>query len=234
MYPTIGTGRALLRERGAAASAYPAGMVARWTLDDTGGLVDLIGGLTFTPSGTVGSAAGVIGEARSFAGAGYLAAADASGIGKIQAGFAVEWWYKQNSTSGVQIIVAKSASSRGWYAYYNGGYLIFQADNDAGTARTAGIYPIAQTTWTHIAFVAGSDGYIRGYKNGVLNVTSASALTGTYDAGAAVNITVGGYAAGLRATCDADELAVYQFGASGDPGAAYWLARYNSGAGRRP
>ena len=63
--------------------AFPAGMTARWTLDNsTGGLVDLIGGLTlaYVGAGPQTVVGGIIGCAAAFGGAAALSVADTAAV----------------------------------------------------------------------------------------------------------------------------------------------------------
>ena len=86
-----GTVPVLLAQSG----GFPAGMTARWTLDDTGaGYVDLIGGLTLTAGGTPPTtAAGIINDAASFGGAGRLETPDAAAL-RLTASFAIDCWVR--------------------------------------------------------------------------------------------------------------------------------------------
>ena len=222
----------VLRERGAAASAYPAGMVARWTLDDTGGLVDLIGGLTFTPSGTVSSAAGVIGQARSFNGSSYLATPGRSELSLLN-GFAFEVWaYPTGGASEVVVSMDDTGGGRQWALRRSGASAWeFYTINSVGGANqcTGGVCTL--NTWHHIVgTLTGTS--MKMYVNGE-HVGSAT-FSGSLPTVLGRLVVADRPVASTFWRGRVDELAIYQFGASGDPGAAYWLARYNSGAGRRP
>ena len=196
-------------------------MVARWTLDDAGDLVDTIGGLTLTPTGTVGSAAGVIGEARSFAVDGKLSQAlPASTYSNV----AVEAWvYLNNVTDVLRGIISWGLANTPRIAIQqNGTAISIYLDRNYRFSTT-----VQAATWYHVVVTKTPTGwahYINGTPIGVY-VGGDSYTNGIFTVGYGYN----GYFNGR-----VDELAIYQFGASGDPGEAFWLHRYNSGAGRRP
>jgi len=210
-------------------------MVARWTLDDTSaGYVDLVGGRVLTAIGVPPTtAAGIIGDAALFGGAGALRTGSISGLG-AGAGFALELWLYPEG--GIGYIAAKDnqGALRDYVLYKAANDLIFAVWDAAGSAIELFVpYTVAQ--WVHVvvAVHTGTTGNVRMYKNGAL------AATGSRDSFRNVcpDFGIGGQGNNgnipLPAGSRVDEPGVWQFGASGDPGAAFWLARHNSGAGVR-
>jgi len=208
-------------------------MVARWTLDDTSaGYVDLVGGRVLTAGGTgVGTAAGIIGNAASFGGAGSLETPDAPAL-RLADGFAIELWARVTTPATYQMFASKGRSQPEYALALLGGKLFgFMYD----TTLTQAVFPEGTTvvtadTWFH-AVMAVDGNRIRLYLNGVLEATSA-VLSGTYG-GRSNALFLAANVNDQFLTGRLDEPGVWQFGASGAPGAAYWLARYNSGAGVR-
>jgi hypothetical protein len=224
----------VLRER---TIAFPAGMVARWTLDDTAaGYVDLVGGATLTPSGTgIGTTTGIIGNAASFSGNGVLSTPDRDAF-NVRVGFAIEAWtfIPVNVTLGRYVTKEATGIGTEWQFYTtNVAQILFEFQVQGGDLRAveSANFPGDVGSWRHIVAVVGASNMSL-YRNGVAVVSST--WTGT------PIVTTAPLSIGNRPALDrpltgnVDEVAIWQFGASGDPGAAFWLNRYNGGIGRRP
>ena len=226
----------LLTGVGASAASFPAGMVARWTLDDTSaGYSDLVGGIVLTAGGTAPtSAAGIIGNAAVFGGAGRLETPSAAPLLNAR-GLAVECWIRPNSVSGgYQTIAARdlAGTSGSWAMYINGAQAEWYT-NIAGSF-TAAPFPAAAAaaTWSHVVGVlTATEALI--YVNGAAGTPIARVGTPA-DGGNVLYIGARGASNLSPFTGRQDEIAIYQFGGAGDPGASFWLNRYNAGAGRRP
>lgn len=219
--------------------AFPAGMVARWTLDDAvAGYTDLVAGAALSPGGSgVGTAAGVIGDALSLGGAGWLTTPDAP-ANALDHGMAAEAWIYPTAAVGSGFILAKDvAGGREWYLFRtSASELNFALFNSGGTFhQIAAAVSTPINTWHHVVGVAAfGGGASRLYLNGVL--VGSTVVAGT------PAVTATALRVGAREFSGAespfvgriDEVAIWQFGAGGDPGAAFWLDRYNAGTGRRP
>jgi hypothetical protein len=224
-----------------AAGLYAAQPKARpihaWTLDNTSdGYVDFVSGLTLTQQGTgTSTAAGIIGDAASFNGSGWLASA--ANIGpRVDAGLAVECWlYLTSSASATRFIFFRDndTPNRDWSMAKIGVYsLFFQVSGFS--AAEYNLTSAAVNTWVHAVGVVGADLFTRLYVNGVLRATSSGAITPRASTNAQTTIGSAGYTTTNRWIGRVDEPRIWQFGASGDPGASFWLSRYNGGVGRRP
>lgn len=227
---------ALTPQRGMIA---PAGMVARWTLDDvSAGYVDLIGGLTLAPTGTAPTtAAGVIGNAASFGGAGRLLTPDTAVL-RVAPGFACECWLRPSVVTGAYGVLAKynfGGVQDEWGLLQNAQTTIFRVWSAAlAMTSIASGNVLAANTWTHAVGAVHSDLTLRLYINGSLANTSA-ALSGLSAPATRLSVAIGDLPnAAAPFTGRIDEPAIWQFGAGGDPGVSYWLSRYNAGAGVRP
>jgi hypothetical protein len=227
--PSLG---ALASRRG-----LPPGLVHGWSLDNTtSGYTDFARGLTLTQQGSgTSTAAGVIGDAASFNGSGWL---QSGNVSLQQIGFAVESWAFTTTVAvgSAAVSTQDKTGSRAWILYRSSSSLVFYLNNTAGGgvfAEATGAFSV--NTWVHVVGVITSDQRARIYTNGVLRNTSAI-LAGT-PISTAQELTIG---AGLfpggesRWQGRLDEPRIWQFGAAGDPGAAFWAARHNGGLGRRP
>lgn len=216
------------------ATAVP-GMVARWTLDNTGaGYVDLIGGLTLAAVGTAPTtAAGIINDAASFGGAGYLEEADNSKF-HAAVGYAVDFWVWFDAFSAFTMIVTKDGANRDWLFYQTPGNAIsFMVRTFGGTTPEAITGALSLSTWYHILGCVIPGNTVEIYLNGVLAMSTPMGDVVVPPSSQAVGI--GGRVDGvpLPLTGRIDEPAFYQLGTTFDP-AALAVARYNGGAGRRP
>lgn len=204
------------------------GVIAHWTLDNTGaGYVDTVGGLTLAPSGGgVGTATGVAGNAASFGGAGVLVIPDTA-VFTAQVGFAIDVWVYPISGAGYVIAKDNQGSSRDWVLYMSGTTPIFAIWDAAGNAVELNFsLSTPLNTWTHlvVALHTGTSGNVRAYRNGV----AAGTASRSSFRNVCPNLGVGGQGNGSSYfTGRIDEPRIWQFGASGDPGAAFWLDRYN-------
>jgi hypothetical protein len=233
------TGRAVALG-GVDAAAFPPGLVAAWTLDDTsGGYVDLVSGRVLSQVGTgTTTTTGVIGDAASFNGSGRLSTPDADAL-KLRAGFAAETWaWRDPASAAFSNILTKrgAVGAREWTLRYETSatpaglqFLIVNSSNAESSAFIAGLG--VSSTWLHIVGIFTGSALLL-YVNGVLHASTpyASDVKVTTTA-----VTIGQTAeGGATLTGFVDEPRIWQFGAAGDPGAAFWLDRYNAGAGRRP
>ena len=114
--------------------------------------------------------------------------------------------------------------------YVSNTSLQFAVFDSTGTLKFANKATTALNTWTHLVGTCTAT-EVRLYINGTLQATAAIA---SFAAGTAP-LSIGGRASGSNLwTGRLDEPRIWQFGAAGDPGAAFWTARYNAGAGLRP
>lgn len=219
------------------APPFPAGMAARWTLDDTSaGYADLVGGLVLAPVGTAPtSVPGVIGNAASCGGTGYLRTPDTTVV-QGRAGFAIEVWVNFTAFTAFAMIAAKDGSSRDWLLYLTPGNAASFMVRDQGGATPEAIGAVLTlSTWHHLVGVIHSDLTLRLYRNGVLEGGPiAMALPPVIPSSVGMGIGGRDDAVPLPVDGRVDEPAVWQFGTDGDPGAAFWAARYNGGSGVRP
>lgn len=217
--------------------AFPAGMIARWTLDDTSaGYIDLIGGRVLTPLGTgVTAGVGVIGNAFGKTSAdGYLTRAGVALTGT----FAIEAW---SYYAGQDYIITQwpQTGVGEWSldTYGTSGRVRFFVQDGFSTAIVTGTSAGATGVWRQIVGVydgtAALASRLRIYSNGILEATGAVQAAAAISGNAPLWLARRGPSASSTAQ-RIDEPAIWQFGASGDPGAAFWLNRYNGGAGVRP
>jgi hypothetical protein len=220
-------------------------MIRAWTLDDTtGGYADLVSGATLSQTGTAPTtAAGVIGNAASFGGAGGLLGAASTAW--LASGFAVEAWVYPTATPvAVSMLVAADASAgnRLFALYQNGGtgfgLISYNLNSTASSGITSAVAADTRNAWWHVVGIIVPDGATfrsRLYVNGSTVATSSTALASLATVALPVAIgyrTFSGFPDYF--TGRIDEPRLWQFGAAGDPGAAFWTARYNAGAGLRP
>lgn len=214
----------------------PPGLVHAWTLDNTAsGYVDFARGLTLTQQGTgTSTAAGIVGDAASFDGNGNLITGN---IALLQPGFAAECWLYSNTLAGYSVAMAQYQEIVGSDVFVflldrnvaSLRFIIYNTSNVGVTATAT----IAATTWYHAVLCTTPDQRVRGYVNGSL-VSTSSVLAGTLIT-SALPLYIGNRGGtAYRWNGRIDEPRIWQFGAAGDPGAAFWLARYNNGLGRRP
>jgi hypothetical protein len=208
------------------------GPVAAWTLDDlTTGLMDTVGGRVLAVGGTgVTTAPGVYGNAASFGGAGWLTTPDTS-ILRGATGFAVECWLNVPVLPTAQMmVVSKRSTILDWQMYLDAaapGYIVNFVLYGATLAVSTGV--LSPGTWYHLVGVYNGS-VTRLYVNGSLvgtslaSATPPTAGTALFQIGARELSTSRAFLTGRI-----DAPAIYQFGAAGDPGAAFWLARYQAG-----
>jgi hypothetical protein len=226
--PSLG---ALASRRG-----LPPGLVHAWTLDNTtNGYVDFARGLTLTQQGSgTSTAAGIIGDAASFNGSGNLTAGS---LTLVQIGFAVEAWVYAATSVATYRVALSQFSSSGNQAFIIAigavaGIFSFVIVNSAGASREVNP-PVVANTWYHAVLVVTSDQRVRAYLNGVLAGTS-DVLAGSFSTNAIPLLIGNRDGTTFRWAGYVDEPRIWQFGAAGDPGAAFWAARHNGGVGRRP
>jgi hypothetical protein len=229
--PSLG---ALASRRG-----LPPGLVHGWSLDNTtSGYVDFARGLALTQQGTgTSTAAGIIGDAASFNGNGWLQSASIAALPRI--GFAVECWLYAANLTGTGAALSQnngtSSATLGWLIDRSSASLRYTLFGAAGNASGAGTsITIAATTWYHAVMAYSSDLRVRGYLNGALIGTSDEFSEALQSTAGLVMIGARESAQVSRWAGYVDEPRIWQFGASGDPGAAFWAARHNGGVGRRP
>lgn len=214
--------------------AIPTGMVAGWSLEDVAnGYSDFVGGKLWVPGGSAPTvAAGVIGHAASFDGAGRLTTPDAANI-RLASGIAVEAWVYRAGAVADQCVISKDAGitpRREWSLFVSPSYIQFAVFSTTTTFAALQNTGAPLNTWVHlVGTFTGTNARI--YRNGVLAATSG-AFSGTIAGGngscaLSQAVNEGSYAFTGRI----DEPRIWQFGVSGDPGAAFWLSRYNAGVG---
>ena len=215
----------------------PPEIALAWSLDSGPPFAPFVGAGNLTATGAVTTATGIIGCGAGFDGASYLSTLDQASA-RLAVGIAVECWLRPASLVGAFGVLAK---------YDFGGisdeYGLFQNDDtvgwrvwNGGGAPTLISSPPALTigAWAHVVGVVAADLSLALYINGASVATSAP-LASLASPAVRLPVAVGALAGGIApmpAGVRIDEPRIWQFGVAGDPGAAFWLARYNGGAGQ--
>ena len=217
----------------------PPEIVLGWGLDSGPPFAPFVGAGALTAIGAVTTDTGIIGCAAEFDGANYLSTPDQVGI-RCEIGWAVECWFRtpDNVPAGQVSIMStdlQGGPTRNWsldLSFSTPRAFTFDAALSSNSVATSGT-PFPLNTWVHLVGAFGADNRMRLYVNGVL-VATGGVLAGVPGA-TAVPVNIGRCPAGIQlvpAGARVDEPRIWQFGGTGDPGAAYWLARYNGGAGQ--
>jgi hypothetical protein len=227
---TIGTSRALL----SSGATLPPGLAAAWTLDDTsGGYVDFVGGRTLTQVGTgVTTAEGIIGDAARVPSSGNLSTPNHATFASATGMALEQWaWFATTIFAGEVVCRGVSFADTEYDIVHlgsaGGDAWLFRVNNGLDASWVS---PRLASTWYHVVGVLDVGNVQRLYVDGVLRASSAprTLRSSTFP------LEYGARNSGTRMDGRIDEPRIWQFGAKGDPGAAFWLDRYNAGAGRRP
>ncbi len=215
-----------------ARNAIPAGMVARWTLDDTSaGYVDLVAGLTLTTNGVPppGTGTGIINNGATFSGANALQVT--SSLLRANSTFSAEAWFRGAAPSGA-IWCNRLDGVREILIRVTGGAIEARLQGSLNLSVFTGPATIAANTWYHVVLTynAASSPRFNLYYNG------SSVATDNTDVGPSLSGTTNTMGLGFDPNVEVnyvgtiDEPAFWSIELS----AAQVLARYNGGAGRRP
>jgi hypothetical protein len=209
-------------------------MELAWGLDSGPPFAPFVGAGALAATGAVTTDTGIIGCAAEFDGTTFVSVA--ASVALLPAvGTAYELWVNPAEVIGAYRFIAGQSDGGGGRAleiYQNGANIEAFLNSGAISAVAAGV--LTAVTWQHVVVVIGAGPILNLYRNGVLIATSG--VLGGPITVSAVPFSIGArdpagapslYWLGL-----ADEPRIWQFGVGGDPGAAFWLARYNGGAGQ--
>ncbi len=214
------------------ASLAPAGLVARWTLDDAiAGYVDLVAGLTLTTNGVPppGTGTGIINNGATFSGANALQVT--SSLLRANSTFSAEAWIRSATPSGA-IWCNRLDGVREILVRATGGAIEARLQGAAGLSVFSGPPTIAANTWHHVVLTynAASSPRFSLYYDG------SSVATDNTNVGPSLSGTVNMMGIGFDPNVELnyvgtiDEPAFWAVDLSADQ----VVTRYNSGAGRRP